>query len=465
MGAGRDWRLGDWEIACVYLGFMKKVLFVCVWLLVGMVLGCQRPFTPAYYSPIEIVPDREEILALPLPESDEWTEAETAVLKSLWIGALPPVPASPSNQYADNPQAAALGHKLFFEPRISANNQISCAVCHLPNMNFSDTVPLSFGTRTTSRNAPTLVGAAYSPWLLWDGHKDSLWAQALEPIEHPDEHGSTRLHVVQLLRQEAYKPLYEEVFGVLPDVLGDNGRFPFDGGPVEYGNYRANWDSMTAEDQALATEIFVNAGKAIEAYERLLVPGVTPFDLYVQALLAGDEETMANALEPEAVAGLRLFIGEADCVRCHNGPLFTDNQFHNNGVPMAQDGALDNGRVTGAQLVLQDDFNCLSQYSDANPTDCTALNGLPEEADGVYAFRTPTLRYVGGTGPFMHQGQINTLVDVMHHYNDAPPAPLGDSDIVPLNLTDEQLYELETFVRSLSASPASPSELLEPPGE
>ncbi len=433
---------------------------------VFLIMGCvDEPTIPDYYSPIEIVPDREAILALPLQESSDWNLAETAVLRSLWIGSLPPVPPSPSNRVADNPQAAQLGHKLFFEPRMSANNQISCASCHLPSMNFSDTVPVSFGTRTTQRNTLTLVGSTYSPWLTWDGHKDSLWSQALEPLEHPDEHGSTRLHVIHLIRQEEYRSLYEAVFGSLPEGLDNIERFPPFGGPVAYNDYEINWNSMTPEDQEAATAIFVNVGKALEAYERLLVPGVSPFDQYVQALLEGDEDRATNNFQPEAIAGLRLFIGEADCIRCHSGPLFSDFQFHNTGVPLGENTAvLDEGRANGVRLALLDPFNCLSPYSDASPSECSLLSSLQtNDPNTQYAFRTPMLRYVGGTGPFMHQGQINTLVDVMHHYNDAPSAPLGETEITPLGLSDEALYEIETFIRNLSASPATPVELLMPP--
>lgn len=441
------------------VGVSRRWIFWLFSVVVLFVVGCQLFGGDGVYEPVEIVPGREEILERPLSQSTQWGQSELELLRSLWIGSLPPVPPSPLNENADEEETAVLGHHLFFEPRMSANNQISCASCHRPQMYFSDNVPLSFGTRTTTRNAPTLVGAAYAPFLLWDGHKDSLWSQALEPLEHPDEHGSTRLHVVQLMREDRYRPLYEAAFGPLPSVIEDESRFPFFGGPVDYGEYRINWEQMTPADQAVATEIFVNVAKALEAYQRLLLPGVAPFDRYVEALLQGDEAAAEAQLGPETIAGLRLFIGEAGCVGCHNGPLFSDFDFHNTAVPLSDSGIADEGRLGGIMLLMDDPFSCLTQPLDGQSGIC---HNVDPQID-PYAFRTPTLRYVAGTGPYMHQGQFETLVEVMHHYNEPSPAPVGDSELEPLNLTDEQLYEIETFLRSLSASPATPDALLEPP--
>ena len=222
----------------------RSYCFIILSLLAAIVAGCgSARDVPDYYAPQAVIPDREQILAVTPPNNADWNPAEMAILADLWLGSLPVVPPAASNAVAHNPQAAALGHRLFFDARLSANNQVACATCHRPDLMFTDGLPVSFGTRTTKRNAQTLVGSVYSPWLLWDGHKDSLWAQALEPIEHPDEQGSTRLHVVHLIRQDdTYRALYEAVYGPLPADLADFDRFPDSGGPVEYAGYRDNWE-------------------------------------------------------------------------------------------------------------------------------------------------------------------------------------------------------------------------------
>ena len=123
---------------------------------------------------------------------NRWSEEEMNSLRSLWIGSLPPLPADPSNKYADDPAAAALGQKLFFDTRFSSNGQVSCASCHLTDLLFQDGTPLATGVGTTNRRTMTIIGTAYSPWQFWDGRKDSQWAQALGPMESAVEHGGNR---------------------------------------------------------------------------------------------------------------------------------------------------------------------------------------------------------------------------------------------------------------------------------
>lgn len=237
-----------------------------------------------------------------------WTEAEEAMLRSLWIGSLPPLPADPSNRYGDDRQAAALGQKLFFDIRFSSNGQVACATCHLPDRLFQDGVPLAHGVGTTNRRTMTLVGAAYSPWFFWDGRKDSLWAQALGPLENPVEHGGNRTMYAHLIDQY-YRAEYEAIFGPLPVIS----HLPTNAGPVDDPVARAAWEAMPAADQEAVTRIYVNMGKAIAAYERLLLPGPSRFDAYVEATLQGEYRKAQTLLNADEIAGLKLFIGAANC--------------------------------------------------------------------------------------------------------------------------------------------------------
>jgi len=120
-----------------------------------------------------------------------WTVGETGMLRSLWIGSLGKLPQDPSNAFADDPMAAELGHKIFFDPRFSANAKVSCATCHQPELAFTDGLPLAQGVGAVPGHTPTIIGMAYSPWFFWDGRKDSQWSQALGPMESPVEHGGT----------------------------------------------------------------------------------------------------------------------------------------------------------------------------------------------------------------------------------------------------------------------------------
>ena len=132
---------------------------------------------------------------LPAPLPGQWRADELAVLQSLALQSLPAVPADPSNAVADNPLAAQLGRQLFLDARLSADGRVSCATCHQPQRLFTDGLEQSVGLAKVERNAMGLVAASYSPWLYWDGRKDSVWSQALGPLEDPREHGSNRVQV------------------------------------------------------------------------------------------------------------------------------------------------------------------------------------------------------------------------------------------------------------------------------
>lgn len=382
-----------------------------------------------------------------------WSEEEIATLRSLWIGSLPPLAPDPSNRYSDDPAAAVLGEKIFFDTRFSRTGQVACATCHLPQMDFQDGKRLSEGVGRTNRRAMPIAGTAYSPWFFWDGRKDSQWAQVLGPLESPVEHGGNRTQYAHLIEQY-YKVEYEAIFGPLPDLS----TFPPDAGPVEDAAARAAWEAMSEEEQERVNRIFVNMGKAVAAYERRIMPTASRFDRYVEAVINGDTEMMAATLTPDEVAGLRLFIGKANCLQCHNGPLFTDNHFHNTGVPAAVDLPEDTGRALGAQQVLADEFNCLGPYSDATEDQCTELRFMVAEGHELERqFKAPSLRNVARRAPFMHAGQFDSLDAVLAHYNTAPQAPAGHSELEPLMLSEREISQLIAFLHTLSAPLDMPS--------
>jgi cytochrome c peroxidase len=347
----------------------------------------------------------------------------------------------------------------FFDTRFSSNGQVACATCHLPELGFQDGKPLSEGVGVTNRRAMPIAGTAYSPWLFWDGRKDSQWAQALGPLESPVEHGGNRTQYVHLVEQH-YRGEYEALFGPLPKLA----HLPASAGPVEDATARAAWEGMSAADRSAVTQIYANMGKVIAAYERLLNPGPSRFDAYIEAVLQNDQQRMERLFSSDEVAGLRLFIGKANCTRCHNGPLFTDNHFHNTGVPAAAGLPEDTGRAMGAQQVQTDEFNCLSEYSDAQPEACSELRFMTAESEElVRAFKPPSLRNVAERAPYMHAGQIATLEAVLMHYNRAPVAPAGHSELEPLNLSDKEISQLMAFLKTLDGPIAADSQWLDAP--
>jgi cytochrome c peroxidase len=392
----------------------------------------------------------------------EWTTEEVATLRGLWLGSLPALPPDPSNKVADDPRAVALGQRLFFDTRLSSNGKVACASCHLPEQSFQDGKPLGQGVGTTARRTMPIAGTAYSPWLFWDGRKDSQWAQALGPLESAVEHGGTRTQYAHLLDQ-AYRADYQALFGPLP-ALSDAARFPAAAGPVADPAARAAWELMAPADRDAVSRVYANMGKAIAAYERKIMPGPSRFDAYVASLLKNDRAGMGAALNADEVSGLRLFVGKGQCINCHNGPLLTNNDFHNTGVPAAAGLPEDSGRAQGVRQVQADEFNCLSGYSDAAPEDCGELRFAKADDHGLERqYKVPSLRGVAERAPYMHAGQYGTLREVLHHYNRAPAAPAGHSELKPLGLSEQELAQLEAFLSSLSAPVDTPPELLSPP--
>ena len=392
-----------------------------------------------------------------------WSDVQLDLLKSLSIDSLPALPADDSNAVADNPLAAQFGQELFFDTRLSANGAVSCATCHQPERRFTDGLPRGRGIGLSARNTPSIVGTAYSPWLYWDGRRDSLWSQALSPLEDPAEHGGNRMQYARFIANDSrYRQRYETLFGPLPD-LSDTERFPEHAAPSIVPELDRAWHLMTTEDRRSIDVVFTNLGKAIAAYERLIMPGPTRFDAYVLALSDGDTDSAAAILSNEEVLGLQLFIDEARCTECHNGPLFTNNEFHNTG-PLSMPGQLpDRGRINGVREVQAHPFNCLGEFSDDPERNCPELTFVRTGIELIGAMRTPSLRNLGGTAPFQHKGQFDSLAGLLDHYNRAPLAMIGHNEAEPLGLNKRELRWLEAFLLTLDAPLATDRRWLSPP--
>ena len=386
---------------------------------------------------------------------DRWTEAEKLVLDSMVLASLPPVPSDPSNAVESNPKAVELGRRLFSDARLSKNGRVSCATCHSPDNQFQDGLPVGKGVGTGARRTMPIAAAAHSPWMFWDGRKDSLWSQALGPLEDAAEHGGNRLQFAHLLN-EHYKAEYESVFGPMPSLAG----LPVHASPLGDGELRAAWATIASPQRDGINRAFANLGKAIAAYERTIRYGESRFDRYIKAVQARDAGGL-QSLSPQEVNGLRVFIGKGQCSTCHNGPLLSDQAFHNTGVP-PQDGARpDRGRASATAKVAADEFNCLGRYSDAKPDACAELRFMAFDGPGLEgAFKTPSLRNVALRPPYMHAGQFATLADVISHYVRSPDAAVGHSELAhqgkghaerrPIRLSEQEARDLEAFLKSLS---------------
>lgn len=394
------------------------------------------------------------------PVPQQWSDSEVALLQSLSLDALPPLPNDPSNAVAESAAGARLGHTLFFETQLSGDGSVSCATCHQPERYFTDGLTLAEGTATGPRHTPSLVGLSYSPWFYWDGRKDSQWAQALAPMEASHEHDFTRSEIATLLATDPHLArLYRDAFGEAPQLPDQLPAASPAGDPAE----QQAWRNLSDELQTEINRAFSNAGKALAAYQRKLQPGRSRFDDYV-ATLDGSGDTRTDELLSKAeVGGLALFIDDAQCVTCHNGPLFSNNEFHNTGV-LAVSGQMPGmGRYQGIRTAREDPFNCLGEFSDAQPEQCLELRFARDTNELVGANKTPTLRNVTETAPYMHGGQISDLREVMEHYNDAPVSMLSHNEAKPLELNQAQLAQLVAFMSTLTAPLATGQQWLQPP--
>ncbi len=390
------------------------------------------------------------------PVNDRWANDERATIASMRLSQLPPLPKEVSNAVDGSPAARDLGKRLFNDERFSRNGKVSCASCHDPLKSFQDGRPVGIGVGVGSRRSMPVVAAGYGPWLFWDGRKDSVWAQALGPLEDAVEHGGNRSNYAHLIEAH-YRAEYEAIFQPMPDLTG----VPPDAGPQGLPAEKTAWDGLAKTIQNDVSRIFANIGKLIAAYERTLSYGQSRFDRYAEAVVKG-VPAGSSALTSTEIDGLRIFIGKGQCATCHNGPLFTDQHFHNTGVPQRDAASPDRGRAVALAKVVHDEFNCLGPFSDANANQCDELRFIASggaELEG--AFKTPGLRNVTSRAPYMHAGQFASLEQVVGHYVKAPAASVGHTELAhgaaghterkPIALSSPEVEALIAFLGTLSS--------------
>lgn len=446
------------------------------------------------------------------------------------IGLKLPTPAAPSANSRDL-RLAQFGKKLFFDTRLSANGSVACANCHQPGRSYTDGLPVSRGVGTTSRNAPTILNSHLANWFFWDGRADSLAAQAIGPLEHPDEHGLTRRSLAALIKQH-HETDYLALFGAWPDLaqqtsnrksesstdsdsnisasrgskpvaaylLGTIGSFgALTNILAEASRNKTQPTSIVAEVMTVKTRtsptdtentiIVANIATAIEAWEKMQLANSSPLDRFIDAVAEEPSrplnETAARSGYPDnALRGLRVFTGPGHCSLCHNGPLLSDQQFHNIGLgDSSRLTDLENRRITdwisdvagrakGLAEVKDSDWNCNSRiWSIANSDrearkeseSCRQLEFLNDEnLENVGAFKTPTLRNVSETAPYFHDGRAQTLDEVLDHYNRLSETPIvghREESLMRLNLSRAERDDLKAFLNSLTSPILDLSEL------
>jgi len=364
----------------------------------------------------------------------------------------------PTNRYGGDRAVIDFGKSLFFDKRLSRSGDVSCATCHQPGRGWADGVPLSRPKAAFPRHTPTLWNVGYNRWFNWDGRADSLWAQALGPIESDSEMGNDRVSVVRLfMDDEDLREAYTRTLGDLPKAL-DAANLPASAKPLPHNKrdprHKA-WNGLSEPQRAAVNTVFTRIGKAIAAFEATIVSRHSPFDDFVLGLRTGEKGNL-DALSPCAKRGLKLFIGKAGCHLCHSGPSFSDLEFHNVFLA-ARDGAssADKGRYTGIVAVRGSEFNTQGPYNDAEPGKYVDwLAYLRRTVENRGQFKTPTLRNVDTTAPYAHTGQFASLPEMVGHcgnmYEAIPAGSHSDAVQSPLNLSAEDLWDLVSFLKSLS---------------
>ena len=343
-----------------------------------------------------------------------------------------PVLRDPSNRVSGDASAIALGQRLFFDARLSANGTVACASCHVPTRAWTDGRAQAAGLGALDRNTPTVLDAALSRWFGWDGAADSLWSFAVKPLLHPAEMGGSARGIAAVVRGDrTHACLYESAF-----------RMP----------------AGTDDERVL-----VDTAKALAAYVETIRSGRTPFDEFRDALARGDRAAMAR-YPLAARRGLKIFAGKGACSVCHFGPGFTNGEFHDVGIPFTLGpGRVDAGRHEGIKRLRSDPLNLLGRFSDdASGVAATKTRHVEPTHASFGQFKTPSLRNVALTAPYMHNGRLATLRDVVRHYSELDLDRVhadGESLLRPLKLSPRESDDLVAFLESLTDPRAS-----DPPG-
>jgi len=351
----------------------------------------------------------------------------------------------PSNRVSGSAHAIALGERLFFEPRLSPSGKVLCATCHVPYLGWQDGQTVATGLERVTRNTQSVLNVRYNRWFGWGGAGDSLWAQSLRPILDAREMGGSAAHAASLVRGDAqYVCGYEKAFGTPPP----------------------------GDDEA----VLVGIGKALAAFQETLLSGPSAFDDFRDALARGDRAAQER-YPLAAQRGLRLFVGRGACNLCHLGPNFSNGEFHDVGIPFFVPGGVDPGRHEGIRRLQASSFNLLGRYNDeqregergggAAPASAIKTRHIALEHRNFGEFRVPSLRNVARTAPYMHNGSLATLADVVRHYSELNLERLhadGESVLKPLKLSAEESADLVAFLESLSerAGAAPPRRPLAP---
>jgi len=366
------------------------------------------------------------IAAAPLLAADDvllpFSEAEVAQILS--HGPWPPEQQrDPSNRVSGQAAAIDLGQRLFFDTRLSRNNDRACATCHVPERSFTDGQKRAVGIDVGDRNTPTLMNPRLQRWYGHDGAADSLWSQSLLPMLNPRELGSEPQKIAEVVRRDAdFACRYEKAFGAVPP----------------------------ADDEA----VMVNMGKALAAFQETLVSERTAFDDFRDALARGDRAA-AGQYPQAAQRGLKIFIGKGACITCHVGPNFTHGEFADVGTPFfLAGGGVDPGRHGGIKRLLASKFNLLGRYNDdTSGAAATSTAHVSLEHRNFGEFKVPTLRNLKFSAPYMHDGGMATLQDVVRHYSELKEERLhadGTNILKPLHLSAREEADMVAFLESLT---------------